>query len=503
MPVAPVESAGLSTRHEIEDAPPPALSLRQLAPLWPLALVLLATIVAYAPSLTSPLFADDYIYLVSARDWSFGEYTRVAFTPWGDEPTFTFTRDYWRPLAVMWFEFTQPVFGDNPLPYHLVNLAIHMTSAVLVWVLAGRLDARPAVRAVATLVFALYPGSYDAVTWISSVNSAGLPFALAAWLVFLRATRGESFQWSWTVLSAGLVAIGLMFRESSVALLPAMGLWYFLMQRRQKLVEWRTYLPLVPFIAVGVAYALIRTRLLTEPFANSDIYKFDDHTADRWWFYIKHALLPFRVGAAGWKEPALQFAGIVLLAIPLLALARRRWDILALSAGLLLSIVPYGATVLGIGQRYFYFSVPVLALMLGVIAAEAVAFVRNRSESTWGGARPAWAGVAALLVLSFAGAAVTFDRIVNWNSAGPDQHEAWIDGLRAEYPEMPAGGTLYASNVPFILSLFDGVMIEPTVRWYYPEIGDVVYHTTLGPPALGPRDRWFDPVYGSATPAPR
>ena len=53
---------------------------------------------------------------------------------------------------------------------------------------AARLDPRPAVGAVATALFALYPGSFEAITWISSVNSAGLVFALAAWLAFLRGT---------------------------------------------------------------------------------------------------------------------------------------------------------------------------------------------------------------------------------------------------------------------------------------------------------------------------
>jgi hypothetical protein len=461
--------------------------------LWPLWAILVGTFLAYVPSLNSPLFADDYIYLVSAREWSFWHYGRVAFTPWGHEPTFTFTRDYWRPLAFMWFEVTQPVFGDKPLPYHLVNLAIHLASTVLVWVLAGRLDERPAVRMVATVVFALYPGSFEAITWISSVNSVGLTCALGAWLVFHHATRGETFRWDLTVASAALIGLGLMFRETATALLPAMGLWYFLVERSDRLAAWRTYLPLLPFIAVGVVYALIRTRLLAEPLANPDIYKFDDETPDRWWFYIEHTLAPFRYGATGWKDRAQDISGVLLLAIPMLALIRRRWDILALSAGLLLSIVPYGATVLGIGQRYFYFSTPVLALLLGVLAADLPGIVARRVGVVSEGRRTAWVEAGALVVLLVAGAAVTFDRIDNWNTGGPDQHQGWVDGLREEYPQLPDAGTLYCSNPPFILVLFGGVMLEPTVRWYYPNVGHVVLYTEAGTPPLGPNDRFYTP----------
>jgi len=485
-----LQSAPLRTRYEIEQPPPPALTVRRIAPLWPLALILVATCAAYAGSLRSPLYADDYIYLVAARDWSFGEYARVAFTPWGDEPTFTFTRNYWRPLAFIWFEIAEPVFGGEPLPYHVVNLGIHIASTVLVWLLASRLDARPAVRAVATAAFALYPGSFEAVTWISSVNSAGLTFALTAWLMFLRATKGEQFRWSPAVASACLLAAGLMFRETATALLPAMGLWYVTVQRRERLRDWRTYLPFVPFVAVGAVYALIRTRLLTEPLANPEIYRFDSETPDRWWFYVKHALLPFRDGADGWRETAQAVAGVLLLATPVVALLGRRWSILALSSGLLLSIVPQGATVLGVGLRYFYFSTPVLGLLLGVAAADLGALA-SRSAASPRARAAAWAGGAALGVLVVAGALVTKLRIDDWETGGPDQHQGWVDGLRAEYPELPAAGTLYCANVPIFLAIFDAVMLEPTVRWYYPEIGDVVHHTQSGPPPLGPGDRFY------------
>src|SRR5699024_5028109 len=113
-------------------------------------------------------------------------------------------------------------------------------------------------------------------------------------------------------------------------------------------------------------------------------------------------------------DTAQDVAGIVLLAIPLVAAWLRRWDVVALSLGLIVSTVPYGATLLGVGQRYLYFSTPVLAVLAGVLVSDTVAWVRARFAQRIAGERMALAGGAGLLLACGAGAAVTFDRIEHW-----------------------------------------------------------------------------------------
>jgi hypothetical protein len=355
----------------------------------------------------------------------------------------------------------------------------------------------------AAAAFALYPGSFEAITWISSVNSAGLAFALGSWLAFLQGTTSppgilssgvarvrpedESHsEWKWIWLSVGLMALGLMFRETSTALAPAMVLWFALVQRRDRTWQWREYLVFLPFAALAAAYFLVRTKGLTEPFANPDIYKVDSDFPERWWFYAKNALLPFRDPVAGWRVEAQHAAGVVLLALTALAGVRRRWDLLALLAGLLVSMLPLGAAILGMGQRYLYFSTPLLAIAAGIAAADALAWLGER----WPRAREA-ALPAALALVVVLGGASTFSRIENWIEIAPDREQRWVDGLRAEHPTLRAGGTLYCANVPLILAVFGAANLEPTVRWYYPETGQAVRHTDAVPPALGPDDRYY------------
>ena len=385
-------------------------------------------------------------------------------------------------------------FDGNAWTYHLVNIGIHLASAALVWRLAARLDARLVVRQVATAVFALYPGSFEAVTWIASVNSAALPCAIGSWLAFLNATEREGLRRDWLAWSVALLTLGLCFRETAVALTPGMVLWYALVQRRGQLREWRTWAVFAPFLALALLYYLLRTRLLTHPVSNPDIYGIDRDFVDRWWYYIKNALLPFRDPVSGWKVSAQRASGIVLLGITMAALVRRNWKLSALLLGFILSVTPAAANLLGVGARYLYFSTPLLAIAAGLLAARGYELVREMSRARV----PLLAGAAMATLLALA-AFSTGSRLQNWDSAGPQTQQQWVDSLRAAYPTLPAGGTLYCANVPLALAIFDAANLEPVVQWFYPQVAHAVLVGMPEAPPLGPNDRYFDAA-SSVTP---
>jgi len=462
-----------------------------------LAAILLATFIAYLRIVNSPFTLDDYIYLTATRDLSFGHYARLVFTPWSQDPAMPFTRDYWRPLAFLYFEPARTAFGERVALYHLVNIAIHLISVVLVWLLARRMDRRPLVATAAAVVFALYPGTTEAISWISSVNSAGLPFALASWLVFLHATKHQETDWRLAGAAAVLMAVALMFRETSGPLLAPIGLWFLLVQRRSVLRRWRTYLPLAPYAIVVLVYFVVRTKGFSEPAANPDIYGFDDKFDDHFRYYIKNALLPFRDPVLGWRSRLQDVSALALLASIPVFLLLRRWRMLALTLGLVISIVPPSAAILGAGQRYFYFSTPVLALGAGILLGDAQKWLGRQP----GAERAVSFGLPVLAVLAIAaGMYVTWDRNDNWAVGVAEPQQAWVDELRVKYPELPAGGTLYCLNIPLQLALFGAANLEPAVRWYYPAIGRAAWVPEADHiPPLGPNDRVF--IAGNGLPA--
>lgn len=463
-------------RHRLPQTAPPT---------WPLGLIIASTIVGYAPALTSPFWLDDYFYLLAARELSPARYIRAAFTPWGHEPLLPFTRDFWRPLAFLWFEALQPIAGGNPLPYHLVVLTGHLAAVILTWLVAARLDPRTTIRIAAAGVVAIYPGTFQAVAWASSINSLALPFALASWLAFLHATPKDSVRWQLIALAVVLLAIAAMHRENAWVILPIVVGWHVAITANWRLRQPPTWLPLLPFAALLAIYILIRTRAFTQPLANRDVFTWGDHV---WPNYraLLELLLPFRErldGLDGWRATLQQLSAPIVPLLTIACILARRWPPAILLTGALLSLLAVAPSQLGIGPRYLYFTIPPLALGLAFIIADLVQLV----PQPWRTAVPA-----ASLLLLLGSTWSLQQRVADWTDWGPEQQQTWLDALRAQHPTIPPGATVYAAgNVPGWLTIFDGVNLGPAVRWQYPEAAGAVYIAPGQTPELRPGDILF------------
>lgn len=455
---------------------------------WPLALLLVATGVAYAPALTAPFWLDDYIYLVAARDLPTMAYVRTAFTPWANEPLLPFAHSYWRPLAFLWFEGLEPLAGGDPLPYHLFLLLGHLAAVLLTWFVAARVDPRPGVRVLAAAVVALHPGLYEAVAWVSSVNSVALPLSLGAWLAFLHATeRGGPVRWPLVALSAFLLALGAMTRESAWVVLPVLVGWHIAVTSRWRLIRWDTWRPLLPYGLLAVVYVLVRTRLFTQPLADPFVFAWGEHVWPNYRTSLGFLLLPFRevpVEEMGWRHTLQQLSVPILPVLTLALAAMGRWRPAVLLAGALLSILGFAPNHVGVSARYLYFTVPWFALGLGFVAAD----LHDRLPE--GALRRAavLAGVAATLVV----AGTLYNRVSYWSDSSPREEQAWLDTLRAQYPTLPPGSTVVATGtVPHGLTILGEFSIEAAVRWYYPEASGARYVPPEETPVLGPGEVLF------------
>lgn len=109
-----------------------------------------------------------------------------------------FTQSYWgerhgdglyRPVALVAVGTERVAFGLNPIPYHLVSLALHAMCSVLVWLILRRLVSEPAAFTVA-LLFAAHPVHAESViTAYGQADLLAATFGLLAVHRFL-AARG-------------------------------------------------------------------------------------------------------------------------------------------------------------------------------------------------------------------------------------------------------------------------------------------------------------------------
>lgn len=215
-------------------------------PAWPwLALFLvLATVAAYWPVFSAGFIWDDDAYvtentMLSAPDG----FSRIWFSA-------HFQSQYF-PLVYTTLRCEYGLWGLNPLGYHVVNVALHIVNALLVWALLRRLAVPGAWLAAA--VFALHPVQVETVAWVTELkNTESTLFYLLAVFAWLRFCGGQG---PWFYLLALALCMLALFAKTTACTLPAtllLVLWI-----RKEPIGWRRVAQIVPFLCLGFGMGLL------------------------------------------------------------------------------------------------------------------------------------------------------------------------------------------------------------------------------------------------------
>lgn len=216
------------------------------------AVIAMATVVAYIPALPGGFIWDDNAHVPRPELRS----VHGLFRIWFDIGA---TQQYY-PLLYSSFWAQHRLWGDWPVGYHAVNIALHACVAGLVLVTLRRLlRARGFAWAdeaafLTAAVFALHPVHAESVAWITEQkNTTSAVFYLLAVLAYLDfdATRRARPY----ALATVLFAVSLLCKPVTVTLPAAMLviLWW----QRGRLSWRRDVLALVPWFALSIASGLL------------------------------------------------------------------------------------------------------------------------------------------------------------------------------------------------------------------------------------------------------
>ena len=162
-------------------------------------------------------------------------------------------------FTTFWVE--HRIWGLNPLGYHLVNLAFHGMSVVLLWTLLRRLSIRGAWLAAA--LFAAHPVMVESVVWVTELKNVQSGFfGLLALLVFLRwrplgesgAATGPRGAGRVYVLSLVLFAAALLSKPVVVAMVPAILVLIWWKHGRIRRAD---LLAVAPMLVMGLAAGFV------------------------------------------------------------------------------------------------------------------------------------------------------------------------------------------------------------------------------------------------------
>lgn len=369
---------------------------------WAIAAILaLSTAAAFLPALWNEFVNwDDYETLVdNARYRGLGwAQVRWMFT--------TFHMGHYQPLSWITFALDYLIWGSDPFGYHLTNLILHATNAVLFYLLCRFLlsrvfslarDGQPQglslAAGLAAFLFAVHPLRVESVAWATErrdVLSAG--FFLSSIYSYLRAhvdLRGPSRGW----LGAAVIAHALsLFSKGTAMTLPAVLLLldiYPLGRLPGKVSAWvkPNYRYILwekaPFLVLALAFALIAVLAQQNTGALRPVQEYfvSYRVAQSFYgvcFYLWKSLLPIRLSPLyelpfdydAWLALFLVCGAAAVTISVTLYLLRRRWP------GLLACWVYYVvvlAPVSGVAQsgpqlaadRYSYLSCLSWAVLLG------------------------------------------------------------------------------------------------------------------------------------------
>jgi tetratricopeptide (TPR) repeat protein len=329
-------------------------------------LVLVATILAYLPSLSGDFIWNDSDYVTAPALRSLGGLVRI----WTEVGA---TQQYY-PLLHSAFWVQHLVFGDHPLGYHLVTLLLHAASAVLFAFVLRRLFSadqqhpsmpQPYAGAewLAALLFALHPVHAESVAWISEQkNTLSLVFYLASALAYLKydGTRLPRVYFA----ALALFALSLLCKTVT-STLPA-ALLVVLWWKRGRLSWRRDIAPLLPWFAIGAAAGMFSS-WVEKTYGGARGAEFDIPFVARalvagraTWFYVGKLLWPFglnfiyprwTVDPAAWWQWLFPL-GVLAVVVALWAARRRKRAPLAAILFFVGSLFPVLGFVNLYGARY-------------------------------------------------------------------------------------------------------------------------------------------------------
>jgi tetratricopeptide (TPR) repeat protein len=151
--------------------------------------------------------------------------------------------------SFQWLEWH--LWGADPLGYHLVNLALHILGALLVWRLFLSIGVQAAFYG--CLLFAFHPLAVESVAWISELkNTLSLPPLLLSCITFVDFDRTGSRKAQAASLLWFLAAL---LCKTSVVMLPFVILLYAWWRRGR--VGARDLAAAAPFLGVAAALGAV------------------------------------------------------------------------------------------------------------------------------------------------------------------------------------------------------------------------------------------------------
>lgn len=405
-----------------------------------LAISVLLSFLVYGSGLANGFVAEDFnMMALSTIDWA-----RLC--------KFIIEVARIKPLPLLLNKAIYPLFGTNPVGYHLMSLVLHAACTWCVVQLGTLLSGKRRVGLVAGLLFAVYPRHHQTVLWLAANQFVIVAlFGLVALVCFGNyLDRGQCryylITWACSLLALATNEAGVVF----LLLLPLMEWvleWPTLRQALVALRDWRTYRKYWPLLVLMATFLLLTFgggRL--DKLTGNRTYHFTGWGSEQvraWASYLVYLTFP-QIPLRSLDVTPLAVVLAALMALGLgVALAKGTAVVRFLVIWIGAALAPYVFFVpFGNADRYFYIPTVGLSIFASVLGWWGYDKLKARSA--------AWARVVAVLLIGLylvSSVMLIQQRIGEWHRASEIAANV-VEQVRRLYPELPPESTMLFVTLP-------------------------------------------------------
>lgn len=188
-------------------------------------------ILAYAQTLFYPFVHDD-VEFIQKNPTIQTLHTKEIFLRPNDAPAKGLINFYYRPILDVVYRLQYQLFKFNPSGYHLINILLHISNAVIILFLFRNIFKNSSLAFAAALVFLIHPVQTEAVACIVGISNLLYVFFLLLSLLMYQ-KRGEKGNY---VISLVFFLTALLTKEQAV-MLPVLLILCELMVRKSSWPE--------------------------------------------------------------------------------------------------------------------------------------------------------------------------------------------------------------------------------------------------------------------------
>ena len=283
------------------------------------------------------------------------------------------------PVTMLTHAFAWFLFGNNDLGHHLLNILLHLTNGLLLYMLGKRLFKNATVAITGLIIFLLHPVQMESVGWISELkNLLSTTFYLLGSLAYLKYSKAPEKKYY--ALCFLFFVLGCL-SKSSVVIFPISLICFDMIQKQN--INGKLIVNKIPLFFVSILFGLINIKAQTEDlFINySHAFPYAQRIGYAGFALAKYILLfiaPFNLSVI-YPYPQnskvaqiIGYAVLILIAFVIYTTIKgKKFNYTALiiftlfNLVLVLQFIPFGEVLFA--DRYMYIPLIGLAWMLGFV----------------------------------------------------------------------------------------------------------------------------------------